>query len=221
MEKYQNRQDAGSILASYLLEYKNSSHSIILALPRGGVPVAYQVAQILNLPLDVFLVRKLGFPGHEELALGALATGGTMVFNEELLNQITIDKKLIDSIIEKEQKELNRREKVYRGEKPFLELKDKNIILVDDGIATGATIKASIKALKKLQPKKIIIAVPVAALSTINEIKLLVDEVICPITPVNFIAVGKWYHDFNQTEDKEVIDLLQLQSEYMQDKMQK
>lgn len=215
MEKFYDRLQAGQILANNLLHYKNATQTIVLALPRGGVPVAYEIAHNLKLPLDVFLVRKLGIPGHEELALGAIASGGAVIFNDEILSQFNIEEKTINLIIEKEQQELNRRERVYRANKPLIDVKAKNIILVDDGIATGATIKVAIKVLKKMHPKKLIIAVPVSAKSTLDEIKPMVNEIVCPIVPDNFFAVGFWYEIFNQTKDQEVISLLEQQSNYL------
>lgn len=208
MDKFSDRSEAGIILANYLKEYTKKPGVITLALPRGGVPVAYEIATALSLPLDVFIVRKLGLPGHEELAIGAIASGGTIFFNERLMSQLNIKRLAIQHVIEQEQKELLRREHLYRGNKPFPDLKEKTVILVDDGIATGATIKSAIEALRKYQPTSIIIAVPVAAASTCKEIAPLVEEVICPIKPIDFYAVGLWYKQFPQTTDHEVIELL-------------
>jgi putative phosphoribosyl transferase len=208
MEKYIDRYEAGIILAEHLKDYANQEHVIALALPRGGVPVAYEIATALSIPLDIFIVRKLGVPGHEELAMGAIASGGTVVFNEPLMNQLNIEQKLIDSVLAAEQKELVRRELLYRGNRPFPNLLGKTIILVDDGIATGATMLAAVKALHKHKPASIIIAVPVAARSTCEELKTLVDKIVCPLRPINFYAVGLWYEQFSQTSDDEVIELL-------------
>ncbi|WP_392538104.1 phosphoribosyltransferase [Legionella sp. 227] len=206
---YDNRNQAGRVLADLLKDYAARTDVVILALPRGGVPVAYEVATKLSLPLDIFIVRKLGAPGHEELAMGAIASGGIAVFNQEVVNLLHIQKDAIDKIKKSEQEELSRRELVYRGKRPFPELSGKTIILVDDGIATGYTMRAAIAALKQKKPEKIIVAVPVAAQSTCDEIAPLVDEIICPMRPTNFYAVGLWYNDFSQTTDDEVIELLQ------------
>ncbi|WP_133128665.1 phosphoribosyltransferase [Legionella nagasakiensis] len=208
VDKYRNRQEAGKVLASHLISYQKNPNAIALALPRGGVPVAYEVAAALSVPLDVFLVRKLGVPGHTELAMGAIATGGTVVFNESILQTLQISKESIQQVIESEKKELLRRESIYRGNKTLPSLQKKIIILIDDGIATGATTRAAIKALHKKHPEKIILAVPVAALSTYKEIAKEVDEFICPLKPVNFQAVGLWFEDFSQTSDDEVTHLL-------------
>ena len=208
MDKFIDRHDAGIILAKHLKNYANNSQAIVLALPRGGVPVAYEIAKSLNLPLDVFIVRKLGVPGHEELAMGALATGGVIIFNEEIINSLNLSKASIERVIQSEQKELERRELTYRGSTPPPTLKDKTLILVDDGIATGATMQAALKALNLQKPKQIIVAVPVAALSSFEDMKKHADKVICLMKPINFYAVGLWYIDFTQTTDNEVSDLL-------------
>ena len=208
MEKYIDRYEAGIVLANHLKDYANQEQVIALALPRGGVPVAYEIATALSIPLDIFIVRKLGVPGHEELAMGAIASGGTVVFNEPLMNQLNIEQKLIDSVLAAEQKELVRRERLYRGNRPLPILLGKTIILVDDGIATGSTMLAAVKALHKHKPASIIIAVPVAARSTCEELKTLVDKIVCPLRPINFYAVGLWYEQFSQTSDDEVIELL-------------
>lgn len=208
MEKFFDRSEAGKVLAKQLKPFANKSNVIVLALPRGGVPVAYEIAKALSLPLDVFIVRKLGVPGHEELAMGAIATGNVTVFNNEILESLNISKTSIDKVIQSEQQELQRRNLTYRDNKPFPPLESKTIILVDDGIATGATMRAAIKALYQQNPKKIVIAVPVAALSTCQEIAELVDQVVCPIQTDDFYAVGMWYENFSQTSDAEVSTLL-------------
>lgn len=208
MEKYKDRHDAGIILAEHLKDYAHQEDVLVLALPRGGVPVGYEIATALSIPLDIFIVRKLGVPGHEELAMGAIASGGTVVFNESLMSQLSIEQQFIDSVLAAEQKELARRELVYRGNRPFPNLLGKTIILVDDGIATGSTMLAAVKALHKQKPASIIIAVPVAARSTCEELKTLVDKMVCPLMPINFYAVGLWYESFPQTSDNEVIELL-------------
>lgn len=207
--KYLDRNHAGVVLSELLKKYNRRKDTIVLALPRGGVPVAYEIAMKLCLELDVFIVRKLGVPGHEELAMGALASGGTVVFNDEIINYLTIQQSSINGVIQSEQKELTRREHLYRGNKPFPHLAGKTIILVDDGIATGSTMKAAIMALQQKQPKEIVVAVPVAARSTCDEMAGLVKTLICPLQPVDFHAVGLWYDNFSQTSDEEVIELLE------------
>lgn len=208
MEKYIDRYEAGIVLAEHLKDYANQTNVIILALPRGGVPVAYEIATALSIPLDIFIVRKLGVPGHEELAMGAIASGDTVVFNEPLMNQLNIEQRLIDIVLASEQKELVRRELLYRGNRPFPNLLGKTVILVDDGIATGSTMLAAVKALHKHKPASIIIAIPVAARSTCEELKALVDKIVCPLKPINFYAVGLWYEQFPRTSDDVVIELL-------------
>lgn len=208
MDKYSDRRAAGQFLATNLKEYANRSDIVVLALPRGGVPVAFEVAKTLKAPLDVFVVRKLGVPSHEELAMGALATGGTVFLNREVIRDLNISQESIDDVITKETNELTRRETKYRGNKSFLELKNKIIILVDDGIATGATMHVAIIALRQFNPAQLVVAVPVAALDTSQALTKIVDRFICPIQSSSFYAVGQWYDDFSQTEDKEVEDLL-------------
>ncbi|MGL5742675.1 MAG: phosphoribosyltransferase [Legionella sp.] len=207
---YINRSHAGRVLAGFLKEYKERSDVIVLALPRGCVPVAYEVAKRLSVVLDIFIVRKLGVPVHEELAMGAIASGGVVIFNEKMVHSFRIDDDAIDKVLHLEQEELVRRERVYRGDKPFPELQNKTIILVDDGIATGYTMRAAIAALKQKNPAALVIAVPVAARSTCDELAPLVDALICPLQPTNFYAVGVWYNDFSQTTDEEVIQLFHL-----------
>jgi putative phosphoribosyl transferase len=208
MIKFVDRYEAGKLLAIELISYKNGSNVIVLALPRGGVPVAFEIANRLSLPLDVFIVRKLGMPGHKELAMGAIASGGICVFNENIFRETRIPNEHIDAVIESEKKELLRREKIYRQDRPTPNLKDKIIILVDDGIATGATVKAAIMALRPQGPANIIVAVPIAPLLTYQEISLRADKVICLIKPEDFYAVGAYYNNFTQTRDKEVSGLL-------------
>jgi predicted phosphoribosyltransferase len=208
VKKFHDRIDAGKMLANDLKEFANLPDTIVLALPRGGVPVAYEIAKTISAPLDVFIVRKLGVPDHEELAMGAIASGGTIVFNNDILNQFHIPETAINRVIQAEEKELNRRELSYRRNRPFPALAGKTIILVDDGIATGATMRAAIQALRKHEPATIIVAVPVAANSTCKEIQKLVDQLICLISPTEFNAVGQWYDDFPQTTDEEVDALL-------------
>lgn len=205
---FQNRYDAGRRLADQLIQYQNDANTIILALPRGGVPVAYEVAKKLHLPLDIFVVRKLGVPFHEELAMGAIASGDAVFFNEDVISNLDVTKDDIHHVIEKEKRELERREKKYRSEQVYPNITGKKIILIDDGIATGASIHSAIIALKKLSVDKIIIAVPVAPESTIFELKSLVDEIICLYPATIFYGVGQFYDDFSQTTDEEVINLL-------------
>ncbi len=208
MDQYLDRQHAGKILATHLKKYAGKEDVIVLALPRGGVPVAYEIASSLSIPLDVFIVRKLGVPGHEELAMGALASGGVVLLNEELINYLKISKPSIDQVIESEKNELSRREQLYHVNEEAPVLKDKTILLVDDGIATGSTMQAAILALRQQKPAQIIVAVPVAAQDTYKDISKLVDKIVCPLTPVNFYAVGLWYKNFSQTSDSEVCELL-------------
>ncbi|MCI0612429.1 phosphoribosyltransferase [bacterium] len=203
-----DRAEAGQILATKLKQYAKRPDVIILALPRGGVPVAYQVATILDLPLDIFLVRKLGVPGQEELAMGAIASGGVRVLNHDVIQALQIPESYIDSVAAKEQRELERREKFYKQNAPPFDLTNKTVILIDDGLATGATMRAAAEALKQQKVNKIVIAVPVAAESTCRELSQLVDEIVCALTPEPFYGVGYWYDDFSQTSDVEVIDLL-------------
>lgn len=208
MDKYQNREAAGKVLADRLSQFANRSDVIVLALPRGGVPVAFEVAITLHLPLDVFVVRKLGVPGHEELAMGAIAANGVIIFNQEVLSELEISQSHIDREIAAEQQELQRREHAYRGQRPFPSVKNKTIILVDDGIATGATVRAAIQALRQWQPARIIVAVPVADPEMAAKIAELADDFICPLQPRPLYAVGAWYHEFLQTTDAEVHTLL-------------
>jgi putative phosphoribosyl transferase len=209
MDKYLNRKMAGEVLAQELVKYANHKNAIVLALPRGGVPVAYEIADYLNLPLDVFIVRKLGVPHHTELAMGAIATGDACVLNDDIIQDLDISAESIAEVREEETRELQRREMVYRGARPFPDLKDKIIILVDDGIATGASIRVAIQALRSFHPAQIIAAVPVAEKNMCDSIEPLVDKFICPMRPTLFHAVGVWYEDFSQTEDQEVFTLLQ------------
>ena len=208
MRRYRNRHEAGSVLAGELQQYINDKNTIVLALPRGGVPVAYEIAKTLHLPLDVFIVRKIGVPGHSELAMGAIAMGGVQVFNQDIVEELKIEKDEIQAVIRKEEAELKRREKVYRGNAAFSPLDGKTVILVDDGIATGASMRAAIQALRKLHPEKIVVAVPVADIHMCNAFQKQADEFICPLQPDGLHAVGAWYDDFAQTEDDEVHDLL-------------
>lgn len=208
MKQYLNRQEAGRILANELRAYANRDDVIVLALPRGGVPVAFEIAKALHVPLDVFIVRKLGVPGHSELAMGAMACGDVTVFNDEIIQDLDISPDAIKKVMDAEREEIKRREITYRGNHILPKLRDKTIILVDDGIATGATMRAAIKALNQFHPATIIVAVPVADHSLCQQLTLLVDQLVCPLQPTQFYAVGAWYKDFSQTEDEEVRELL-------------
>ena len=205
---FKDRSDAGRFLADKLAAYANRPGVLVLALPRGGVPVGYEVARALKAPLDVFIVRKLGVPGHEELAMGAVATGGVRALNESVVRGLGIPDYVIDAVASWEQQELERRARIYRGDRPAPDVHGKTVILVDDGLATGATMHAAVKALKQQQPARIVVAVPTAAPETCEEMKSEADEVICAITPQPFYAVGLWYEDFSQITDEEVRELL-------------
>jgi predicted phosphoribosyltransferase len=205
---FANRRDAGRFLASKLSHYANHSDVVVLALPRGGVPVGYEVARALNVPLDVFMVRKLGAPQQPELAIGAIATGGVRVVSPELIDRLGVTRQQLEAIAADEEAELERREREFRGDRPSPSLDDKTVILVDDGLATGSTMRAAAAALRQQHPAKIVAAVPTAAPDTCEEFRNVVDEVICGITPDRFLAVGQWYEDFSQTTDQEVRDLL-------------
>jgi predicted phosphoribosyltransferase len=208
MEKFIDRYHAGKLLAKELAKYKYHPDTIVLALPRGGVPLAYVIATELSLPLDIFLVRKIGVPQHRELAMGAIATGGIVYFNQSIIRDLIIPQKDINKVIGSETIELERRKKIYRGNKPAPNITGKTIILVDDGIATGATARVAIKAIRAQKPKNIILVVPVAAKSTLDEIESDVDKIFCPLKPVNFYAFGLWYENFAQTSGDEVRELL-------------
>lgn len=205
---FADRHDAGAHLATLLSHYQNRSDVVVLALPRGGVPVAYEIAKRLHLPMDIFIVRKLGVPIHEELAMGAIATGGVRVLNEDVIRKLRITEEMIEAAAQEQERELQRRELEYRGDRHPLELRCKNVILVDDGLATGASMRAAVRALKLHLPARIIVAVPVGAPETCREFESEVDEVVCAKTPPDFTAVGAWYHDFTQTTDEEVCRLI-------------
>jgi putative phosphoribosyl transferase len=205
---FEDRRDAGKFLAEKLERYANRNDVVVLALPRGGVPVAHEIAQKLNAPLDIFIVRKLGVPIYEELAMGAIASGGVRVLNEEIVRHLRITPQMIEAAAEAEERELKRREVEYRGDRQPLDLSGKITILVDDGLATGASMRAGVRALKQHHPAKIVVAVPVGAPDTCRQFEEEVDEVICAKAPSDFGAVGAWYHDFRQTTDEEVSELL-------------
>jgi putative phosphoribosyl transferase len=206
---YRDRIEAGKHLAALLAHYADRDDLLVLALPRGGVPVAYEVARALSAPLDIFLVRKLGVPGYEELAMGAIATGGVRVLNDDVVEQLFIPAGMIDSVSANELRELERRERAYRGNRPEPEVRGKTVILVDDGLATGSTMRAAVAALRQQSPARIIVAVPVSAPQTCDEYRMGVDEIVCATTPEPFYGVGRWYKDFSQTTDEEVRDLLE------------
>lgn len=206
--RFRDRRDAGRRLAALLSAYANRSDVLVLALPRGGVPVAFEVARALDAPLDVFLVRKLGVPGHEELAMGAIASGGVGVLNDELVRDLNLPAHVVAAVTAREQQELARRERLYRGDRPRPEVHGRTVILVDDGLATGATMSAAIKALRQQRPDRIVVAVPVAAPESCAALREEADDIVCAITPEPFYAVGLWYADFSQTTDEEVRDLL-------------
>jgi predicted phosphoribosyltransferase len=205
---FRDRRDAGRKLAAQLAAYAGRPDVLVLALPRGGVPVAYEVAQALRAPLDVFLVRKLGLPGHEEFAMGAVATGGVRVLNPDVVENLYVPGSVIDTVTQREQRELDRRERAYRGVRPPPDVRGKIVILVDDGLATGSTMRAATAAVKQQQPARVVVAVPVASQATCDELRREADEVVCLVTPEPFYAVGLWYDDFSQTTDDEVRALL-------------
>ncbi|WP_460157265.1 phosphoribosyltransferase [Pseudomonas sp. S2_H10] len=204
----QDRPAAGRRLIEPLLPYANRPEVIVLALPRGGVPVAYEVATALKVRLDLMLVRKLGVPSRPEYAMGAIASGGILVRNEEALRAHPIARGEFDAVVERETRELLRREQVYRGTRPPVQLKDQVVILIDDGLATGASMRAAIQTLKLQAPARIVVAVPVAPIETLEALRSEVDELVCPLMPEWFTSIGHWYMDFSQTRDAEVIELL-------------
>ena len=205
---FRDRTDAGKRLAEQLTEYADRPDVLVLALPRGGVPVAFEVAEKLDAPLDIFLVRKLGVPGHEELAMGAIATGGVRVVNDSVVNYLRIPGEVIDAVAADEQRELERRERAYRDNRPAPDVRGRTVILVDDGLATGSTMRAAAAALRKQGPARIVVAVPVSSPETCDEFRSEVDDIVCAATPRPFRGVGQWYDDFSQTTDEEVRELL-------------
>ena len=207
--KFPNRAEAGRQLAERLMAYRRRADAIVLGLPRGGIPVAHEVAQRLGLPLDVFVVRKLGVPGYEELAMGAIASGNVSVLNQDVMRALPNSEAILQEVIAREQIELQRREIRYRQDRPVPDLRGRVVILVDDGLATGATMRAGVAALRKQGVAKIVVAVPVGAPETCREIALEVDETVCASMPEYFHGVGQFYEDFSQTSDDEVRELLQ------------
>lgn len=206
---FRNRSEAGRVLAESLKHFANRPDVLILALPRGGVPVAYEVARELNVPLDVFVVRKLGAPGQEELAIGAIASGGIRVLNHDAIEALEIPMEQVEAIAAREQAELERRERAFRGDRPAPEVQDRTVILIDDGLATGSTMRAAAAASRRQKPARLVVAVPVAAPSTCEEFQSEADEIVCTATPLPFFGVGQWYEDFSQTRDEEVRDLIE------------
>ncbi len=206
---FRDRLQAGELLGRELAQRLGKRDDLlVLALPRGGVPVGYSVAQALNAPLDVFIVRKLGVPGREELAMGAIASGGVRVLNDDVLGHLRLPASVIDGVAEREARELSRRERAYRGNCPPLDVRGRTVVVVDDGLATGSSMRAAVRALRKMQPREIIVAVPVGASSTCAELRAEAGKVVCLRTPEPFHAVGMWYDDFSQTSDDEVHELL-------------
>ena len=206
---FRDRTEAGQLLAGELMQFANQPDVIVLGLPRGGVPVAFEVARALRAPLDVFVVRKLGTPGRRELAMGAIASGGVRVLNEEVVQGLGIPMEVIDAVSAEEEQELKRRELAYRGSYSEPEVRGKTVLLIDDGIATGSTIRAAIRALHAQHPARLIVGVPTAAASTCRELRPEVDDLVALMTPERFDGVGQWYEDFGQTSDAEVTELLQ------------
>ena len=207
-QPFTNRAEAGELLAARLSALANRDDVIVLGLPRGGVPVGYEVAKALGVALDVFVVRKLGVPGHEELAMGAIASGDVRLVNHDVVDALGIPESVIDRVAERELIELERREQLYRGSRPLTPLANKTVILVDDGLATGSTMRAAVTAVRHQQPAHIIVAVPVGASSTCSELSQDADQVVCLRSPEPFVAVGLWYRDFTPTSDAEVRALL-------------
>lgn len=205
---FRDRVEAGELLAERLAAYAGRDDVAVLALPRGGVPVAHEIARALQVPFDVFVVRKLGVPGYEELAMGAIASGGARVINHEVVNALGIPMNVIDAIAQTEQIELDRRERLYRGTRSPVNLVNRTVILVDDGLATGSTMRAAVMAARQRQPARVVVAVPVGAPTTCADLSREADDVVCLRTPEPFVAVGRWYRDFTPTSDEEVRTLL-------------
>ena len=206
--RYANRREAGAVLAGQLRDFAGRTDVVVLGLPRGGMPVAFEVAKALQAPLDVFVVRKLGLPGHPELAMGAIASGGVRVLNDDLLRQLHVPTSAIDAVARAEQAELERRERAYRGARPPIPLEGRIVILVDDGLATGSTMRAAVLAIRRALPSQIVVAVPVGARETCRALEEVADDVVCARMPEPFTAVGLWYDNFEQTTDEEVRRLL-------------
>jgi putative phosphoribosyl transferase len=208
LHRFRDRREAGRVLAGYLNAYAHRQDVVVLALPRGGVPVGFEIASALHAPLDVFVIRKLGVPWHQELAMGAIASGGVRVINDEVVHMLRVPAAAIDQVVDEEQRELERRERLYRDDHPFPDVSDKVVILVDDGLATGSSMRAAVRALRQHHPARVVIATPVGAPDTCASLRGDVDDVVCAMTPEHFQAVGLWYEQFDQTTDQEVRDLL-------------
>jgi predicted phosphoribosyltransferase len=209
MGRYKDRRHAGRVLAEALRKYAGRPDVVVLALPRGGVPVAYEVATRLGAPLDVFVVRKLGVPGHEEYAMGAIASGGVIVLDRAVIQGLGIPSSAVEAAIAREQAELARREQLYRGGRPPLDVTGKTAILIDDGLATGSTMRAAVAGLRERGAQRIVVGVPIASPETCQELSGEVDDIVCAATPEPFVAVGLWYENFEQTSDEEVRQLLE------------
>lgn len=207
--RFEDRVDAGRQLAENLAEYAGREDVLVLALPRGGVPVGYEVAQVLGVPLDIMVVRKLGTPGHAELAMGAIASGGAHVINPNVMEQAAVSETQLDEEVERQGAELRRREKAYRGDRPFPDVTGKTVLVVDDGLATGATMRAAVQALRQYEPQEIVVAVPVAPPHIQDSTLREADHFVALLQPTPFYAVGQWYREFEQTDDAEVTDLLE------------
>ncbi|MGD1088441.1 MAG: phosphoribosyltransferase [Verrucomicrobiota bacterium] len=214
--QFRDRTEAGQLLARKLAKYTNCAKVFVIALPRGGVPVGYQVAQALNAPLDVFVVRKLGVPGQKELAMGAIASGGGRILNGDVIKTLGISDAAINEVVTREERELERCERAYRGNRPVVDVQGCTVILVDDGVATGSTMWAAVEALRQLGAGRIVVATPTAALSTMQEMRGGVDEFVAVMSPADFVGVGEWYEDFSQTTDEEVRTLLEKSSQLPQ-----
>ena len=206
--RYKDRRDGGRKLAERLAGYRDRDDVVVLGLARGGVPVAFEVAEALGAPLDVFLVRKLGVPGHEELAMGAIASGGVRVLNDDVIHTIGVSARAIEAVVERERAELERREQLYRGDREPVNVAGRVAVVVDDGLATGASMRAAVEALRRRSAGRIVVAVPTASPETCAALEPLVDEIVCARTPHPFMAVGVWYRDFSPTSDDEVRELL-------------
>jgi putative phosphoribosyl transferase len=209
LRRFRDRQDAGVQLAAKLAQYAGLPDVVVLGLPRGGVPVAYEVARALRAPLDIFVVRKLGTPDHRELAMGAIASGGVRVLNRAVIEELRISRATVDAVAEREQREMERQERAYRGDLPLPDFSGRTVIVVDDGLATGSTMRAAVRALRQYRPARIVVAVPVAAADTFQILAREADEVACVNVPESFHAVSAWYEEFSQTSDDEVRRLLE------------
>ena len=209
MTPFKDRRDAGRKLAQKLSAYARGQDTLILALPRGGVPVAYEVALTLNVPMDIFIVRKLGLPGREELAIGAIASGGIRVLNSDVIRMLSIPEEVINFVARRELQELQRRERLYRGNRPSPEVRDRTVVIIDDGLATGASMRAAVAGVRAQYPTRLVVAVPAAAAETCDAFRSEVEEVVCAITPEPFYGVSRWYEDFSQVTDEEVRTLLE------------